>query len=226
MNGQIRDGTVDVPYRWAKRLGLAMSTLVVANTQDGLQAWGVSLARGRVVYNGFDPSRLEVALERHARDAAPFTVVMTARMSPQKDYDVVIEAARRLSGDGREWRFLLVGDGPDRERLRHAAHDLVERGIVFFPELGTEVLGIVHDADVGVLMSNPGLHREGLSNSIMEYMALGLPVVCGDGGGNPELVADGVTGFIVPQDDPARLAAAAQLRSRPPRGVREHGRCR
>lgn len=206
VNGLIRKGAMDVHHRWLESLGLAMATLVVANTQAGLEAWGVSPAKGRVVYNGFDPSRLDIDLEHHAPDAAPFTVVMTARMSLQKDYDVVIEAARRLSGGGKEWRFLLVGDGPDRERLRHAAHDLVERGVVVFPKPGTEVLGIVRDADVGVLMSNPRLHREGLSNSIMEYMALGLPVVCGDGGGNPELVADGVTGFIVPQDDPACLA--------------------
>jgi glycosyltransferase involved in cell wall biosynthesis len=59
-------------------------------------------------------------------------------------------------------------------------------------------------------MTNPRLAREGLSNSIMEYMALGLPVVCGDGGGNPELVLDGVTGFIVPPNDPGALAERLQ----------------
>ncbi len=85
--------------------------------------------------------------------------------------------------------FVLVGDGPDRPRLQRAARDLVDAGIVVFPEPGLEVLDVVREADVGVLMTNPRLHYEGLSNSIMEYMALGLPVVCGDGGGNPELVA-------------------------------------
>ena len=69
-----------------------------------------------------------------------------------------------------------------------------------------EILGLVRQADVGVLMTDARLAHEGLSNSIMEYMALGLPVVCGSGGGNPELVQDGVTGFIIPPGDPAALA--------------------
>jgi len=64
----------------------------------------------------------------------------------------------------------------------------------------------VQQADVGVLMTNPELAFEGLSDSILECMALGLPVVCGDGGGDPELVVDGATGFIVPPGDSARVA--------------------
>ena len=71
-------------------------------------------------------------------------------------------------------------------------------------------------SDVGVLMTNPRLANEGLSNSIMEYMAVGLPVVCGDGGGNPELVRDGVTGLIVPPGDADALAdRLVRLRSDP-----------
>ena len=79
-----------------------------------------------------------------------------------------------------------------------------------------EILGLVRRADVGVLMTNPRLASEGLSNSIMEYMALGLPVVCGDGGGNPELVQDGTTGFVVRPSDTSELASRlSRLRSDP-----------
>ena len=112
-------------------------------------------------------------------------------MTPVKDFDVVIEAARRLSRAADGWRFLLVGDGPERDRLIRQAGDLTETGVVVFPQPRMEVLGLVRQANVGVLMTNPRLANEGLSNSIMEYMALGLPVVCGNGGGNPELVQDG-----------------------------------
>jgi glycosyltransferase involved in cell wall biosynthesis len=67
-------------------------------------------------------------------------------------------------------------------------------------------------------MTNRRLADEGLSNSIMEYMALGLPVVCGDGGGNPELVQDGTTGFIIPQGDAGHLAERLErLRADPDR---------
>ena len=166
----------------------------------------MSVAKGRVVYNGFDESRLDAVVPRLSPDDGRITVIMTGRMTPVKHYEVVIDAARRLSGTSAGWRFVLVGDGPSRGRLQRAADDLIAAGVVAFPEPGTEVLGLVRDADVGVLMTNPSLANEGFSNSIMEYMALGLPVVCGDGGGNPELVRHGVTGFIVPQADPAALA--------------------
>jgi glycosyltransferase involved in cell wall biosynthesis len=148
---------------------------------------------------------------------------MTGRMVPVKHYDVVIAAARLLSRNASDWRFVLVGDGIDRERLRRSASDLVAAGIMVFAEPSLEVLDVVRDADVGVLMTNPALAREGISNSIMEYMALGLPVVCGDGGGNPELVLDGITGFIVRQRNPERLAERLIYLREHPREARAMG---
>ena len=204
VDGMVQSGALEPDFTALKRLGMRLATLVVANTQAGLDAWDIPADRGRVVYNGFDESRLP------AHDAAtarrPFTVVMTGRMVPVKHYDIVIAAARMLAARASSWRFILIGEGSDRDRLRREADDLVQAGIVSFHEPGLEVLRIVRDADVGVLMTNPALAREGLSNSIMEYMALGLPVVCGEGGGNRELVQDGVTGFVIPPADPAALA--------------------
>ncbi len=220
VDGMIQSGALEPDHTRLKRLGMRMATLVVANTQAGLDAWGVGPGKGRVVYNGFDDSRLPgpAAAERGGDGAGgahgggggdgarPFTVVMTGRMVPVKHYDVVIAAARSLGGRAAGWRFVLVGEGDDRARLQREARDLVAAGTVVFPEPGLEVLELVRDADVGVLMTDPAIAFEGLSNSIMEYMALGLPVVCGDGGGNPELVEHGATGFIIPPGDPAALA--------------------
>lgn len=210
VNGMIRSGALDSRLTALKRLGLAGATLVVANTQAGLDAWDVPPAKARRVQNGFDPSRLEALTQPAPRDAALFTVIMTARMTRVKQFDLVIEAARRLAAEDEGWRFLLVGSGPDRERLVGLAADLVEQGIVSFPTSGMEVMGLLSQADVGVLMTDPTRAREGLSNSILEYMAAGLPVVCGDGGGNPEVVLDGVNGYIIPQGD--REALTDRLR--------------
>lgn len=207
VDGTIQTGAYRPELFRLNRLGMACATVVVANTQAGLDAWGVDPSRGRVVYNGFDAARLDAPEGTREREPGrPFTVIMTARMEPVKHYDVVIAAARQLAREGDGWRFVLVGDGADRARLLRAAADLTETGTVVFPEPTMEVLDLVRQADVGVLMTNPALASEGLSNSIMEYMAFGLPVICGNGGGNPELVLDGVTGFIVPQGDPDRLA--------------------
>jgi glycosyltransferase involved in cell wall biosynthesis len=86
------------------------------------------------------------------------------------------------------------------------AQDLVDSGIVQFPEPRLEVIDLLAQSDVGVLMTNPLIWAEGISNSIMEYMACGLPVVCADSGGNREIVLDGQTGFIIPPRDARALA--------------------
>ena len=58
IDGTIRTGALQPEHLWLKRIGMACSTTVVANTAAGVQAWGVSPAKARVVYNGFDWSRL------------------------------------------------------------------------------------------------------------------------------------------------------------------------
>lgn len=207
IDGTIQTGGLQPEFLPLKRAGMLCADLIVANNHAGLQAWGVGPAKGRVVYNSFDEGRLEEAVRGvlPATDK-PFTVVMTGRMVPVKDFVTVIAAARILSVRRASWRFVLIGSGSDRDRLRSEAADLVQAGVVVFPRPGMEVLGVVARADVGVLMTNPALAVEGCSNSIMEYMAVGLPVVCSDGGGNRELVRDGVTGFTVPPADAGSLA--------------------
>jgi glycosyltransferase involved in cell wall biosynthesis len=205
VDGTIRTATPPSTQVTLKRLGRALSTLEVSNTSAGLTAWRVPVTKGRVVHNGFDESRLATVALR-AEDGDPFRVIMVGRMEPEKDYPTLLAAARILAGEEDSWRFELVGGGADEPRLRADGADLVARGIVEFSGGGLEVLDRVAGAQIGVLLTNPAVAREGCSNAIMEYMAVGLPVVCGDGGGNRELVMDGVTGVVVPQEEPEALA--------------------
>jgi len=212
VDATIRNGIVRRRGSLQRRLSQAASTLVVSNSQAGLTAWGVGARKGRVVYNAFDAQRLAVAgprADHAAGGAGPYTVVMTGRMVAHKDFSAPIAAARELdrAQPGR-WRFLLLGDGPERPRLVAEAGVLRERGVVTFVDPGLEVLPLVRQADAGVLMSNEAQHREGCSNAIMEYMSCGLPVVCSSGGGNPELVLEGETGYLVPSGDSRALADA------------------
>ncbi len=228
VDGTIRNGIARRRRALPLRAAMAASRLIVANSQAGLRAWGVGPQKGRVVYNAFDPARWSLcdAAAQDNAGAAPSgdgdserggtslaapsgrtTVVMTGRMVAHKDFATVVAAAAELdAGEPGRWRFVLLGDGPERARLVELAGDLVARGVVAFVDPGLEVLPLVGEAQVGVLMSNEAQHREGCSNAIMEYMACGLPVVCSAGGGNPELVVDGETGFLVPAADGAGLA--------------------
>jgi glycosyltransferase involved in cell wall biosynthesis len=121
------------------------------------------------------------------------------------------------------WTIVALGDGPDREPLMSEASDLVESGSVTFPEGGLEVIPRIASADIGVLLTDPKVHIEGCSNSIMEYMACGLPVVCTDSGGNREIVEDGVTGFVVPAYDAGAVVAAVRKLRNDPARSREMG---
>ena len=221
VDGTIRNGIARRRRSLPLRAAMAASRLIVANSRAGLDAWGVGAARGRVVYNAFDPARWSLCdgvdgsqgegHDFHEGDdsgdhSRRTTVVMTGRMVAHKDFATVIVAARELDAEepGR-WRFVLLGDGPERPRLAGLAGELVSRDVVAFVDPGLEVLPLVRQAHVGVLMSNEAQHKEGCSNAIMEYMACRLPVVCSGGGGNPELVLEGETGFLVPAGDHGAL---------------------
>ena len=215
VDGTIRNGIARRRRSLPLRTARAASKLIVANSQAGLDAWGVGAAKGRVVYNAFDPARWSLchAAEERSGDAyGRTTIVMSGRMVAHKDFATVIAAAAELDAEqpGR-WRFLLLGDGPERPRLEALAGELVARDVVALVDPGLEVLPLVREADIGVLMSNEALHTEGCPNAIMEYMACRLPVVCSAGGGNPELVLHGETGFLVPWSD--REALVGRLRA-------------
>lgn len=211
VSGVIRRGMLPHRRAWVLQKASRLGTVVVANSQAGLDAFGVAPGRGRVLYNGFDPERLERAdftRTGPARDSArTFQVVMAATMDNRKDFPVFIEAARRLLDKGLSTaRFKALGGGSDHDTLVASADDMIQAGRFEFPGRVHEVMDHYETADVGVMLSSP-IHGEGLSNSIMEFMACGLPVVCTDQGGNRELVIDGVTGFLIPVSDTGALVA-------------------
>ena len=208
LHGAIRSGIATHGALWLPRYSVWAADRVIANSRAGLTAWGVPPARGTVVYNGFDATRV-IPRSLAGGEASPdgaLRVVMTGRMSGHKDFASVISAARELAAsDDARWAFALIGDGAQREALKAAVSLDSLSGSVRFPEPDLEVMGEVCTADVGVLMTDPMSHAEGCSNSIMEYMAAGLPVICSDSGGNRELVVDGVTGFVIDAEDVGAL---------------------
>jgi glycosyltransferase involved in cell wall biosynthesis len=218
ISGSIRTGRL--PKRRAKldRLSVRVADLAIANSRAGLRAYGVTEGfRGRVVYNGFDETRMS-GLPSAAAPHEDTVVVMAARMFAEKDWRLLISTARVLSAESPGWRFIGLGSGPDRDLLVSEAADLIAAGVVGFPPGGLEVLRTIAEADVGVLLTDPRTAAEGCSNAIMEYMACGLPVICTDSGGNPELVEAGTTGLLVPPRDVGALVEALRsLRGDPDR---------
>lgn len=203
--GVIRRGSVHtLRARWPQ-LASRFGDVALANSSAGLKAFGVPERRGRVLPNGIAPERLERPLPAK-RPTDPFRIVMAATMDARKDYATLIAAVRMLHQDGAcPVQATALGDGPLLDQYRDAASDLVAAGIMEFPGRVPEVMDHYDRAHAGILVSAPGW-GEGISNSIMEYMTAGLPVVATEAGGNPELVIEGTTGFLVPPRDVTALA--------------------
>jgi glycosyltransferase involved in cell wall biosynthesis len=195
-NRDLRD-----PDYFRSRLTLPFSDLVVANSRAGLKAYSIPARKGTCIYNGFDQSRIAAlvapeAIRQSLGIDTSHIVGMVASFSHFKDYDTYFEAALRICGERNDVTFVAIGAGP------HFAEYLARFPQAAFPRIRllgrrADVESIVNILSVGVLSSNTDTHGEGISNAIMEYMALGKPVVATDCGGNCELIQESETGYLI-----------------------------
>jgi sugar transferase (PEP-CTERM/EpsH1 system associated) len=171
---------------------------------------GVSPARMQTLWNGIDLTRFA-----YQGPAAGGSIVTVARLSPEKDLATLLRAAREVLDAVPGARFEIAGDGPCRQELARLASELrLTEQVTFLGEL-RDIPALLARAQMFVLPSQ----SEGISLTLLEAMARGLPVVTTRVGGNPEVVEAGVTGLLVPATDPAALAEAIQgLLADPDRG--------
>ena len=191
---------------------------------------GVPPSRIAQIYNGVDSERFHPAGEHrdsvpHAGFAGPghFVIGTVGRMHDVKDPLTLARAFVRLMqvmpGAEQRLRLVMVGEGPLRERVRML---LAEAGVdqyAWLPGERNDVARIMRSFDLFVL---PSL-AEGISNTILEAMATGLPVLATAVGGNPELIQAGVTGTLVPRDDPESMARAMRAYAESAELCRRHG---
>jgi colanic acid/amylovoran biosynthesis glycosyltransferase len=134
------------------------------------------------------------------------TVLTVARLNVTKGHVYALEAVRRVLDRGIDVRYLIAGEGPERERIEVEIRRLALGEHVEL--LGTrsedEVLALLRRADVFVLPSFS--YGEAAPVSVMEAMSCGLPVICSIIGGTAEMIDDGVNGFLVAQKDVDAIA--------------------
>jgi len=130
-----------------------------------------------------------------------FAIGILARLAPVKNHDLLLEAMARL--DPR-FHLVMIGDGPSRARLEGLARRLGIEARAHFAGEMVSLRNLHQFLDVSVLCSL----SEGFPNSVIEAMAAARPVVATPVGGVTDAVTDGVTGILVPVDDPAPLAQA------------------
>jgi glycosyltransferase involved in cell wall biosynthesis len=150
--------------------------------------WGVYEDKTIVVYNAVE---LLSAIPADIPLTTPFKVVTVGRLVPWKQIDQLIEAIAVCDGTG----LVIVGDGPERERLSEIARDygLTERVYFAGQRSKEETLALMAACDLFVLNST----HEGFPHVVLEAMSVGLPIVATAVGGTPELVHEGENGLLI-----------------------------
>lgn len=165
-------------------------------------------ARLKLVRNGLDPQRFRPI--PHPAGIPPL-ILAVGRLVETKGFHLLVEACARLRQNSTACRCLIVGEGPEAERLKNLVADLGLEDRVELPGRlqPAALLPYFRRTD---LLAMPACVRQcdqdGIPTVLIEALALEIPVVATLVSGIPELVIDGVTGLLVEPDDPAALAAA------------------
>lgn len=172
--------------------------------------------RVELVYHGIDFARFN-AYQRAmthkdgSDEADPLIILSVGRAVPKKGYDVLLRALGNLPTH-LQWRFEHLGGGMELPKLKEQARHLgITNKIVWHgPREQKSVLQACRNADIFVLASRITEEgdRDGLPNVLLEAQSQGLACVSTRVSGIPELILDGETGLLVPQEDPAALAQA------------------
>jgi sugar transferase (PEP-CTERM/EpsH1 system associated) len=205
--------------QWIRRLHRPLVSHYIALSQD-LESYlvnriGVPGRNITQIYNGVDchnfrpplSGRLPLPESGFANESS-FIIGTVGRMQAVKDQvnltKAFIHLASLVPEKRRQLRLVMVGDGPLRAQCEKLLSEARLRELAWLPGARDDIADLMRGIDLFVL---PSL-AEGISNTILEAMACGLPVIATQVGGNAELVEQGTTGSLVPAANPSALAEA------------------
>ena len=197
---------------WLNRISSLMTDRVVAVSGDSAKVCTaiekVNAKKVQTILNGIDIEKFIPLpfgydfLAEFGLSEGVSVIGIVARLSPEKDHATLLHACKILKEKKEEFHLLIIGDGPLREHLETLSAELDLGREVVFTGMRNDIAELLRGLDLFVLTST----TEGISLTLLEAMASGLPVVATRVGGNPEVVVDGETGFLVPAKDPQSLA--------------------
>ncbi|MDD1640435.1 MAG: TIGR03088 family PEP-CTERM/XrtA system glycosyltransferase [Methylococcaceae bacterium] len=167
------------------------------------------------IYNGVDLSRFKISGDKPAgllppgfRSSDLLLIGTVGRLDPVKDQITLVQAFIHLvntyPAERNKVRLVLVGAGLLQPKLRELSLEAGIDDLIWFAGERNDVADLMQALDLFVLPSI----NEGISNTILEAMATELPVIATDVGGNPELVINNQTGYLVPKQNPIAMAEA------------------
>lgn len=213
-------------HRWIEKLGNLFSDQVVANSLEGAR-WAmanekISSAKVKTIYNGIETGRFEnlsasAGLRREFGIPQNAPLIGTvANFSPEKGYDILLDAAKDVLKSWPGVWFLFVGGGPLLEVMKKKAAGLNRGNQIIFAGMRQDAVNLLACFDIFALSSI----LEACPNAILEAMALAKPIVASSTGGIPEeMIEPGREGLLVPSDNPLALSKALlELLQNPAKG--------
>ena len=208
--GEMRSGAQGI----VEKVAFSRAHAIVANSaavQHYLVERGVAERKVKVIYNGVDLSRFDhkvvtrtgvcERLGLPGEKGVQFVTLVANLRHAVKNVPMLLRAAKRVVATRPNAHFVIAGEGELANELKLLAeHMKIGRNVHFIGRCD-DVAELLSISDIGVLTST----AEGFSNSILEYMAAGKPVVATNVGGAAESVIDGETGYLVEANDDAKL---------------------
>jgi sugar transferase (PEP-CTERM/EpsH1 system associated) len=215
-------------YRPFVRRYVALSQHIERYLEEGVRVPGARITQ---IYNGVDTERFAPPAGKRALipgcpfdDPRLWVVGAVGRMAAVKNPLMLVHAfirARQLSSEARSrMRLIMIGEGPLRTEAASLVADAGLTPCAWLPGERSDVPAILRGVDCFAL---PSL-AEGISNTVLEAMATGLPIVATRAGGNAELIEDGLSGRLVPPANSDALAQALVTYLSDPVSARRHGR--
>jgi glycosyltransferase involved in cell wall biosynthesis len=211
LNSQITDAPPKIKkwtfFNLISRINFFFSKIILANSIAGIDSYNVNKKKSKIIYNGINLDRFvnlqnTSEVKMHYGIETAYSVIMVASFTDRKDYDKFIDVAKSVNSIRSDISFIAVGGGINFERIKRRVIEEQIPNIIFLGKI-KEVENVVSIADIGVLFSTYG---EGISNAILEYMALGKPVIAEDIGGTKEIVENGINGILLTNKLPEQIA--------------------
>jgi len=189
------------------RLSVPRACAVIGNSYAGLTAYSIPESKAHCIYNGYNSERkikvqgLDISEKKKQLNInTRYVISMVGRVCEHKDFRAYINVARKILDSRRDVTFLAIGKGPQLQYYKNQLSSQEEEYIRFlgFRNDTDELLKM---SDISILCTDYRHHQEGISNVILESMNLGKPVIATDGGGSPEIISDGIDGFLIRENN-------------------------
>jgi glycosyltransferase involved in cell wall biosynthesis len=197
-------------YEEIDRLFLRLTDHIVAVSsgqqkkvlQCGLPHHKVSVIHNAINLKHTDRSNCPQIREELGIPRNSLLVISAGRLSPEKNYATMIEVAQKVISQNNSVYFAIFGEGFLREKLERQIHEKELNDRFLLPGFRKNILAILKEIDIFML---PSL-TEGLPNVALEAFAARKPIIASAVGGTPEIVQDGISGFLTAPDDSAGMS--------------------